>query len=181
MLATVPILAWVVIGLLVLIVLAFGSRSGRSGRTGSPAPPITDEAGARNMDALPLPAQTIQAKPLLSAWERAAIDTLARQLPATHRFCPQVRLLDMLTVQDADRSRRRTTRNRLGSKSVDFAVIDPSGRVVLVVELNDSSHDRPDRRDRYGLVQAALDQAGIPLAVFRPQESLDLGPWLNAV
>lgn len=156
---------WIGLGLLVLLALAYVARPRRTGKA------------LRTMDALPLPAGTVHAKPLLSGWERAAIDTLARQLPKTHRLCPQVRLLDMLSVRDGDRARWRTTCNRLGSKSVDFAVIDAAGRVVLVIELNDSSHDRPERRDRDKLVRAALDQAGIPLTVFRPGQPLDLGLW----
>ncbi len=83
----------------------------------------------------------------------------------------------MLSVRDTDRSRWRTTCNRLGSKSVDFAVIDQNGRVMLVIELNDSSHDRPERHDRDKLVRAALNQAGIPLALFQPGQPLDLVPW----
>lgn len=138
-----------------------------------------EKSRSGNLDALPLPAGTIRAKPLLSAWEKAAINTFARQLPPGNRLCPQVRLLDMLTVQDGDHSRQRTTCNRLGSKSVDFAVIDPAGCVVVAIELNDSSHDRPERQNRDKLVKAALAQAGIPLAVFRPRQSLDLGPWLK--
>ncbi|NPD70346.1 DUF2726 domain-containing protein (plasmid) [Lichenicola cladoniae] len=156
---------WLGIGVLVFLALAYVARSGRPG------------TAPRNMDALPLPAGTVHAKPLLSGWEKAAIDQLARQLPKTHRLCPQVRLLDMLSVRDGNRARWRTTCNRLGSKSVDFAVIDQAGRVTLVVELNDSSHDRPERRHRDKLVRAALDQAGIPLAVFRPGQPLDLAPW----
>lgn len=135
---------------------------------------------ARNLDALPLPTRTIYAKPLLSGWERAVIGDLRRQLPPRHHLCPQARLLDMLSVQDEDGSRRQTTRNRLGSKSVDFAVIDPDGRVVLVIELNDRSHDRPDRQDRDRLVRSALEQAQIPLAVFKPNQPIDLAPWLRS-
>ena len=141
---------WIALSVLVLLALVILVRSRRPGK----AP--------RNMDALPLPAGTIRAKPLLSGWEKAAIGQFARQLPRTHRLCPQVRLLDMLSVRDTDRSRWRTTCNRPGSKSVDFTVIDQSGRVMLVIELNDSSHDRPERRDRDKLVRAALNQAGIP-------------------
>lgn len=74
----------------------------------------------RNLDALPLPVSTISAKPLLSPWEKAVIDSVRMQLPPRHHLCPQVRLLDMLSVQDQDRSRQQTTRNRLGSKSVNL-------------------------------------------------------------
>lgn len=179
---------WLLIGCIALLVVGLRSRSKRPGPSATSRPirvvPSVLRAPAvsppRNMDALPLPQRTIRAKPLLSPWEKAAIDTLGRQLPSTHRLCPQVRLLDMLAVQDNDRSRERTTINRLSSKSVDFAIIDANGCVVLVIELNDKSHDRPDRRDRDELVRVALEQANIPLAIFRPRQPLDLRPWLAA-
>lgn len=171
--------AWIIVAIVVVAFIALRALSRPGVRR--PASSSRQEAPQpRNLDALPLPARTISAKPLLSLWERAVIDSVREQLPPRHHLCPQVRLLDMLSVQDQDRSRQQTTRNRLGSKSVDFAIIDPDGRVVLVIELNDRSHDRPERQDRDRLVQAALDQAGIPLAIFRPRQPIDLRRWLQA-
>lgn len=169
---------WIIAGIVLLAFLALRSLPKRDGKPSAFVAP-SEIPQQRNMDALPLPVSTISAKPLLSPWEKAVIDSVRAQLPLRHHLCPQVRLLDMLSVEDEDRSRQQTTRNRLGSKSVDFAIINPEGRVVLVIELHDRSHDQPERRDRDRLVQSALDQAGIPLAIFRPRQPIDLGRWLK--
>ena len=130
-----------------------------------------------NLDHLPLPKGSIGAKALLSAWEKAALPTLKASVPAGLHVCPQVRLGDLLVVTGRDAAAERTTRNRLGSKSVDFVVIDRQGQAIVVVELNDATHRRWDRRNRDRLVAEALGQAGIPLARFRPGDALDLTPW----
>ena len=120
-------------------------------------------------------------KPLLSPWERAAFSTLAGQLRPGQHLCPQVRVADLLTVIARDPSARQTAHNRVASKSVDFVVVDiATGDARLVIELDDRSHDRPDRRDRDALVDAALRVAGIPIVRFRPGQRIDLGEHLQA-
>jgi very-short-patch-repair endonuclease len=62
---------------------------------------------------------------------------------------------------------------KVASKSVDFAVIElTSGNVVLVVELDDRSHQQPERRERDAFVDSVLDQSGIPIRRFRPDMSI---------
>ena len=85
------------------------------------------------------------AKPLLSAWEIAILAELRRDMPAGFYACPQVRLKDMLNVETRDRSQFRASLNRVAAKSVDFAIIDERGRVALVIELDDKSHDRQEQ------------------------------------
>ena len=120
-------------------------------------------------------------KPLLSPWERAAFSTLAGQLRPGQHLCPQVRLADLLTITARDPSARQTALNRIASKSVDFVVIDlATADARLVIELDDRSHNRPDRRERDALVDAALRVAGIPIARFRPGQRIDLGEHLQA-
>ena len=120
-------------------------------------------------------------KPVLSPWERKALPELLRQLPLGCHLCPQVRLADMLAVTARDPSARQTALNRVASKSVDFIVVDiASGDARLVIELDDRSHGRPDRRDRDALVDAALRVAGIPIARFRPGQRLDISQHLQA-
>ena len=87
----------------------------------------------------------------------------------------------MLAVTARDPSARQTALNRVASKSVDFVIVDlASGDARLVIELDDRSHDRPDRRDRDALVDAALRVAGIPIARFRPGQRLDISQHLQA-
>lgn len=132
--------------------------------------------GASGRDSPPA-RRTYRAKPLLSEWEREAFPRLLAALPPGLHLCPQVRLADMLNAGNG--GGWTSALSQVASKSVDFAVIDGDGTVVLVIELNDKTHDQPERRRRDAFVGAALAQAGIPLAAFKPNQSMDLSRWLG--
>ncbi len=144
--------------------MAFGRR--RPGRTAQDA---GSAAGAGLVLPWSAPRLPYEGKPLLTAWERRALLSIRAQLPAGFYVCPQVRLADMLRITSTDGMGRHTALNKVASKSVDFAVIGlTSGDVVLVVELDDRSHDRPERRERDAFVNAVLQHSGIPVRRFRP-------------
>ncbi len=113
--------------------------------------------------------------------EHTALPTLLRQLPPGCHLCPQVRLADLLAVTARDPRARTVALNRIASKSVDFVVVDvASGNPLLVVELDDRSHDRSDRCARDVLVDAALRVAGIPIVRFKPGQRLEIDQHLRA-
>jgi hypothetical protein len=115
------------------------------------------------------------AKPLLTAWERRALLSLRAQLPTGFYVCPQVRLADMLAIGGGDPWQRQIALRRVASYSVDFAIIElASGRVALLVELDDKTHDWPDRAARDWMVDAALREAGIPIKRFRPADRIEV-------
>lgn len=125
---------------------------------------------------------TYHGKPVLSDWEKRAIRTLMDQLSPDLHLCPQVRLADIVNVQSIDRAAWRSAFNRIASKSVDFVVMDlRNGTSIMVIELDDRSHSRPERRDRDALVNDVLRQASIPLVRFKPSGRLDIRPHLPAV
>jgi len=145
--------------------MAFGGRGSRLVRRAAGS-----VAGLR----LPLPGFApklpYQRKPLLSAWERRALLSMRAQLPPGFYVCPQVRLADMLRIDGADRMSRMAALGKVASKSVDFAVVElVSGDVVLVVELDDRTHDQAERRERDAFVNAVLEYSGIPIRRFRPE------------
>jgi hypothetical protein len=118
-------------------------------------------------------------KPLLTPWERSALQMLAAQIPPGHYICPQVRLADMLSIHARNRAGYLRARNCVVAKSVDFVIVDiVSGNPVLVVELDDKSHAREDRQERDVLVNAVLREAGIAVARFRPKQRIDIRPFM---
>jgi hypothetical protein len=52
--------------------------------------------------------------------------------------------------------------------------------VALAVELDDRSHDLPERMNRDRVVADVLAEAGVPLARFRSTEAIDIRPYLGA-
>lgn len=115
-----------------------------------------------------------RAKPLLSAWEAKALAQLQADLPVGFTACPQVRLADAISVVVRDPSLRTAALNRVASKSLDFAIIDQRGRVALATELDDRSHDRPDRQQRDQLVDAVLKHCSAPIKRIRPGQKIDV-------
>jgi very-short-patch-repair endonuclease len=58
---------------------------------------------------------------------------------------------------------RRTWQNKVAQRCVDFVIVDPKSlRPILVIELNDRSHEQEDRILRDAEVKAILQAAGVP-------------------
>jgi hypothetical protein len=123
---------------------------------------------------------------VLGAGERAFLPVLrdavkiawaARQPPPAVPpvVFPSVRLAEVLAVgasRTVDRSAWQSAFNQISSKQADFVVCDTvTTRPLLVVELDDSSHDRADRQDRDGFVDRACASAGLPILHIRAAAS----------
>jgi hypothetical protein len=117
-----------------------------------------------------------RAKSLLSAWEAKALAEIQSDLPRGYHVCPQVRLVDAVEIVQRDPSLRRAALGRVAKNSVDFAIIDGQGRIALVVELDDRSHDRSDRCDRDELVDTLLGRCAIPIKHIKPGCRAEGGP-----
>jgi len=75
----------------------------------------------------------------------------------------KVRLADLLWLPKGT-TKRQSFQNRIQSKHVDFIICDRKQyRPLLAIELDDSSHQQPTRKDRDAFVDAAFMQAGLPL------------------
>lgn len=65
-------------------------------------------------------------------------------------------------------------RSSINGKSVDYAVVEAGTLTLLcAIELDDPTHDRPDRVERDRLVEAIFKDAGLPLVRFREPEEMD--------
>lgn len=65
-------------------------------------------------------------------------------------------------------------RGQTNGKSVDYVIVDARTLAVFcAVELDDPTHDRPERVERDRQVEAMFADAGVPLARFREPEGMD--------
>lgn len=84
-----------------------------------------------------------------------------------------VRIADMLSIRDGTRN-QRSWLNRILSKHVDFVICDRDTLEILVaIELDDASHNRPDRIERDAFVNDAFADAGLPLIRVPTADSYD--------
>ena len=76
----------------------------------------------------------------------------------------KVNLNDLFFAQTGDARRNRAVSNRIDRKHVDFLLCDSSTlRPVLGIELDDGSHQQPERAARDELVDGVFSAAGLPL------------------
>ena len=78
-------------------------------------------------------------------------------------ICAMVRIADLIRVRK-ETQKRQAWLNRILAKHVDFVLCDPETmEAVLAIELDDKSHDRPERQERDQFVNGAFAAAGLPL------------------
>jgi very-short-patch-repair endonuclease len=97
---------------------------------------------------------------LLTEAEQVLYRRLQEALPS-HIVFAQVQLLQV--VRFKGRTRELSVMNRISQLSLDFLVVTSDTRVVAAIELDDSSHDRAERKASDARKTHALKSAGIPL------------------
>ncbi|WP_217808648.1 DUF2726 domain-containing protein [Derxia lacustris] len=100
------------------------------------------------------------ARVLMSPPERRLYALLLRALPE-HQIHAQVQLSRVLGV-DAGHDEREWF-NRISRMSLDFVVCHPDASVAAVIELDDASHDLPERQAADAKKDHALASAGVPV------------------
>jgi len=121
------------------------------------------------------PPRYVRRPALMTAAERQFFHTLREALGSEYAIFAQVRAADVILPE-------RTWRRaawwkafiKVSCKHVDFVLVDPDTAYIhAAVELDDRSHDTPERRERDALLDAAFKQAGVPLLRFRVRRSYD--------
>lgn len=84
----------------------------------------------------------------------------------------KVNLGDLFYANTGDQGQNQAYRNRISRKHLDFLLCDPDTlRPLLGIELDDSSHNRPDRQQRDQFVDGVFAAAGLPLVHVRVSHS----------
>lgn len=97
-------------------------------------------------------------KTLLSEPEQVLYLRLVQALPR-HLVFSQVQLSRVIWPNRSKDYRRWL--NKIDRKSLDFVVCEMSSKVVAVIELDDASHDKPDRRKADNVKDEALRAAKV--------------------
>jgi hypothetical protein len=108
---------------------------------------------------------------ILTAAERSFYEVLCSVLDGQLLVFAKVRLADLVYMPKGT-ANRQTHFNRIQSKHVDFVLCTRDKlSPVLVIELDDASHEEESRRDRDTFVDAALTAAGLPILPIPAQRS----------
>lgn len=99
---------------------------------------------------------------LLTKNEVAFFRVLSALVDRQYLISCKVRLADIITCTDEDW--RKGAANRIAQKHIDFVVSRAdSSRIVAAIELDDSSHQRSDRRERDVFVNALFKDMAVRL------------------
>lgn len=100
----------------------------------------------------------VHSRPILTQAERrfhAVLDAAVRRIGGMSILAQ----VAMGALMDADRGlspdARRSVRNRFDRKIIDFVLVDARFEVLLIVELDDSTHDADRDRDRDAITRSA--------------------------
>lgn len=74
------------------------------------------------------------------------------------QVCPKVRLLDLVEPRRGEGY--MSLLGKIQSKHVDFVIADKDMHIKAIVELDDNSHNRPDRQERDNFVDDVLTGVG---------------------
>jgi|GEM_PF-510531 len=120
---------------------------------------------------------------LMSAAEQRFFAALREADDDTHWLFTKVRLADLVTtVRGLDKSARQTAFNKIKAKHADFVLCDPQTLVpVLVVELDDASHNAKSRRQRDDFVDRVYQAAELPILHVKAKASYDIAELSRAI
>lgn len=106
---------------------------------------------------------------VLSSSEQRFLAALEKIVGDRYRILCQVRVADVVELKIAPYSKGRWSAfNRIQSKSFDFVLCDlQSTEPLLVIELNDSTHDLPNRMKRDETLHQICHSIGLPI-IFQP-------------
>lgn len=123
----------------------------------------------------PLPTRYAKKECLMTPPERALMQVLEGLFGARFRILPQIALVSLV-----DKLNYNSYRNEL-FRVVDFVIASLEFEPLVVVELNDSSHMRADRRERDRKVAEILQKASLPLVALTPDNVSDVAYVKKAV
>ncbi len=99
---------------------------------------------------------------LMSESELDFFKVLECVIPDNTMIAPKVRLGDVIGCSESDWHAGHGP--RISAKHLDFVLIERgSSRILTCIELDDRSHDRPERRERDAFLEKALAAAQVPL------------------
>jgi hypothetical protein len=89
--------------------------------------------------------------------------SLSKAVQDDFQIFAMVRIADLLRVEKGNKHRRKWL-NKILAKHIDFVLCDPGSlKPIVCLELDDVSHQRPDRIERDKFVNLAFKSAQLPL------------------
>ena len=119
---------------------------------------------------------------LLTPAEQIFYEQLDLVIDGRLQILCKVRLADLIQVESRHPEERNRVFRRISSKHLDFLLAEPVNLApVLAIELDDSSHDRPDRRERDEYLQELFETVRFPLLRIKASASYNRRALVDAL
>jgi hypothetical protein len=119
---------------------------------------------------------------LLTPAEKLFYEQLDLVIDGRLQILCKVRLADLIEVESRQSEERNRVFRRIASKHVDFVLAEPGNLVpVLAIELDDSSHERADRRERDEYVEELFETVRFPLLRIKASASYNRRALVDAL
>lgn len=97
---------------------------------------------------------------LLTETEKNFYNVIKEVLPENHLLFPQINLATVISKNDESRFQNELFRN------IDFLITNLEFKPLVFIEINDSSHNSNQRKERDKKVHNICEEAGIPIITF---------------
>lgn len=116
-----------------------------------------------------------KANALFTESELLFLRVLDEAVEEDYRILGKVRLADIIVVAEGtEGSQWQSAFNKIRAKHLDFVGCNPETlEIEWVLELDDPSHERPERQERDAFLEAALARAGVDLIRIPTAEEYD--------
>ena len=92
----------------------------------------------------------------------------------TQIFCC-VRVADVVDIKQSVKGRKRMQRlGQIAQKHFDYVLTDMDTRILCAIELNDSSHEQKERKERDEFLDEVMKIAGVPLIKIKTGKIYDV-------
>jgi very-short-patch-repair endonuclease len=120
---------------------------------------------------------------LLTKAERSFFGVLQQAVGDDYCIFSKVRLADLIKVSSGlSASDRQKAQNRISGKHVDFVLCNTHDLAIhCVIELDDKSHEKLERRQRDEFVDTALHAAGVMIVHFSVQQTYNINEIRKAL
>ena len=119
---------------------------------------------------------------LLTPAEKIFYEQLDLVIDGRLQILCKVRLADLIEVESRQAEERNRVFRRIASKHIDFVLAEPGNLTpVLAIELDDSSHERADRRERDEYLQELFETVRFPLLRIKASGSYNRKALVDAL
>ena len=103
---------------------------------------------------------TYQKKCLMTEMEKKFFNAIKQSVGTDYTVQPQINLATIIEKQGDFKYQNELYRN------IDFGIFDDNFNVVLLIEINDETHNEPNRKKRDAKVRDISKTADIPMITF---------------